>query len=237
MSEEPEYVVEFEEKRKGKPTGRWIPVARAVYRRKERADERSREVAEELDTETRVVPRPPIWDEWGFRKLTSRMGGTAPATREMKRRGEAGAVAGWAIYKGHIKNLIRIACGQGPDGEFAVEPAYRTTLIRDLAAVGETGLIEQIDGLWRKHPRGIPLSEVLDLQDDWDDSLERRIGRRIPRSPDELTREEIEDSKRLTREMYRVEEEKPPEEKLRELEAMRRELEERMERLKRELEK
>ena len=231
MSGEPEeYVVEFEDK-----PGRWVPISGAVYRSRERAEERSEKEAEALGVKTRVVPRTPIWDEWSFRKLTVRMGGIAPASREIKRRGEAGAIAGWAIYKGHVKNLIRVACGHGLEGEFAVEPAYRTTMIRDLDAVGETELIERIEGLWREHPRGIPLSEVLDLQDDWDDSLERRIGRRIPTSPDELTREDIEDSKRLTREMYL--EEKSPEKKLEDLEKMKRDLEERMARLKRELEK
>lgn len=227
MSEK-EYVVEFED------DGRWIPIAGAVYRDKDRADERSRKEGEAMGVETRVVPRTPMWNEWNFRKLTSRMGGTSPALREMKKRGEAGAIAAWAIYKQHVKNLIRLACGAGPEGEWASEPAFRTTMIRDLEAVGEEDLIEQIDGLWRKHPKGIPRSETLDLQDDWDQAVERRVGRRIPRSADDLTREDIEESKRLTKEMYEVKERKPPEEKLEDLEEMRQELERKIERLRRE---
>ena len=226
MSEEKEYVVEFEER-----PGRWTPVAGAIYESKEKAEERSKREAEAMGVKTRVTPRSAIWEEWNFKKLTSRMRGTAPAVREMKKRAEAGAVAAWAIYKAHIKNLIRLACGHGPEGEWASEPAFRTTFISDLEAVEETGLIEQIDGLWRKHPKGIPKSEMMDLQDDWDEAVERKAGRKIPRTPDELTREEIEESKRLTREMHKIEREKKPEEKLSDLEEMKRELEKRMERL------
>lgn len=231
MSEEEEYAVEFEDE-----PGRWVPIAGEVYKSREKAEERSREAEKKLRVKTRVVPRTPIWDEWSFRNLMIRMGGTGPAIREMKKRGEAGAVAGWAIYKGHIKNLIRLSCGGGLEGEFAREPAYRTTMIRDMEAVGETELIDHIEALWRKYPEGIPTSEVLDLQDDWDASLERRIGRRIPRTPTDLTKEDIEESKSITRKLHVIEK-KPPEEEIEELEKMKREIEERMERLKRELEK
>lgn len=228
MSEE-EYLVEFEER-----PGRWTPVAGAVYKDEKRAKERSRKEAEAMGVKTRVTPRRPIWEEWNFKKLTSRMGGTTPAIREMKKRAEAGAVAAWAIYKAHIKNLIRLACGAGPEGEWAREPAFRTTLMSDLEAVGENDLIEQIDGLWRKHPKGIPKSEMMDLQDDWDENIERKVGRRIPATPDDLTREEIEESKRLTKEMHELKERKAPEEKLSELEKMKRQLEKKIERLRRE---
>ena len=229
VSEEEEYVVEFEER-----PGRWSPIAGAIYKSRDRAEKRSKKEAKAMDVKTRVSPRPPIWSEWNFRKLASRMGGTAPAAREMKSRGESGAIAAWAIYKQHVKNLVRLACGAGPGGEFAREPAFRTTLISDLEAVGEKELIEQIEGLWRKHPKGIPRSEALDLQDDWDEGLERRVGRRIPRTPDDLTREEIEESKRLAKEMYEVKGKRSPEEKLSDLEEMKRELERKIERLKRE---
>lgn len=228
MSEE-EYLVEFEER-----PGRWTPVAGAVYKDEKRAKERSRKEAEAMGVKTRVTPRRPIWEEWNFKKLTSRMGGTTPAIREMKKRAEAGAVAAWAIYKAHIKNLIRLACGAGPEGEWASEPAFRTTLMSDLEAVGENDLKEQIDGLWRKHPKGIPKSEMMDLQDDWDENIERKVGRRIPATPDDLTREEIEESKRLTKEMHELKERKAPEEKLSELEKMKRQLEKKIERLRRE---
>ena len=178
--------------------------------------------------------RVPIWEEWGFFKLASRLGGTAPAAREMKKRGEAGAVAAWAIYKQHIKNLIRLSCGGGPEPELAKDPVYRTTMITDLEAVGETDLIEQIDGLWRKHPKGIPRSVMMDLQDDWDQGLERRVGRRIPRTPDDLTRAEIDESRRLSKEIYEVKEKKSSDEQLSDLEKMKRELERKIERLRRE---
>jgi len=228
MSEN-EYVVEFEDPDK---PGNWIPVSGAIYKSKERAEERSRKEAKAMGVETRVSPRPPIWEEWNFMKLASRMGGTAQAVREMKKRGEAGAIAAWAIYKQHVKNLIRLACGAGPEGEWAREPAFRTTLIGDLEAVGEEDLVKQIDELWSKYPKGIPRSEVLDLQDDWDESVEHRVGRRIPRSPDDLTREEIEESKRVTRELHTRKEKRTPEEKVSEMEEMKRELERKIERLK-----
>lgn len=177
--------------------------------------------------------RVPIWEEWGFFKLASRLNGTAPALREMKKRGEAGAIAGWAVYKNHIKNLIKLACGGGPSPELARDPAYRTTMISDLEAVGENELIEQIDGLWRKYPKGIPRSEMMDLQDNWDEDLGRRVGKRIPRTPGELTREEIEESKRLTKEMYEGKSRRQSsEEKISDLEEMKRELEKKIERLK-----
>ncbi|TRZ51719.1 MAG: hypothetical protein D4S01_04200 [Dehalococcoidia bacterium] len=176
----------------------------------------------------------PIWEEWGFFNLASRLDGTGPALREMKKRGEAGAIAAWSIYKVHVKNLIKLSCGGGPEPEMAKDPAYRTTMITDLEAVGETELIEQIDGLWRKHPKGIPRSEMMDLQDDWDQSLERRVGRSIPRTPDDLTREEIEESRRLTKEMYEAREKRSPEEKVSELEKMKMELERKIERLRKE---
>lgn len=225
MSEE-EFIVEFEDR-----PGRWTPVYGAVYKSRERAEERSRREAEAMGVRTRVVPRRPIWDEWNFRKLTTRLGGTGPAIREMKRRAESGAVAAWGIYKNHVKNLIRLTCGHGPEGEFAGEPAFRATLVSDLEAAGEEGLIEQIEGLWRKYPKGIPTSEMLDLQDDWDESVERRAGRRLPKTPGDLTVEEIEESKRLTRELHEARGKRTPEEKLSDLEEMKRELERRMERL------
>ena len=228
MAEE-EFLVEFEDK-----PGKWIAIAGAVYKDKEKAEERSRREAEAMGVKTRVVPRTPIWDEWNFTKLASRLRGTAPAAREMKKRGEAGAIAAWAIYKAHIKNLIRLACGGGPQGEYASDPAFRTTMTRDLEAVGEEDLIEQIDGLWRKYPKRIPRSEMMDLQDDWDETIERRVGRRIPRSPDDLTREEIEESRRLSKEMHGGKEKQSSEEKVSDLEEMKRELERKIERLKRE---
>lgn len=227
MSEK-EFVVEFEDK-----PGRWIEVSGAVYRDREKAEERSRKEAA-AGIKVRVVPRTPIYDEWNFMKLASRLRGTAPAAREMKKRGEAGAIAAWAIYKAHIKNMVKLSCGGGPEPELAKDPAYRTTMITDLEAVGETELIEQVDGLWRKHPKGIPRSEMMDLQDDWNESLERRVGRRIPRSPDDLTREEIEESRRLTKEMYEAKEKRSPKEKVSELEKMKRELEEKIARMRKE---
>lgn len=175
--------------------------------------------------------RVPLWEEWGFFKLASRLNGTAPALREMKKRGEAGAIAGWAVYKNHVRNLIKLACGGGPSPELAKDPAYRTTMISDLEAVGENELIEQIDRLWRKHPKGIPRSEMMDLQDRWDETLAHRVGRKIPRTPDELTREEIQESKRLTKEMYEGKSRQSSEEKLSDLEKMKREIEERMKKL------
>lgn len=226
MSEE--YVVEFEDK------GRWIAISGAIYKDRARAEKRSEREAESMGVKTRVSPRTPIWEEWNFMKLASRLGGTAQATREMKRRGEAGAIAGWAIYKGHVKNLVKLACGGGPQGEWASEPAFRMTMIRDLEAVGEEALVEQIEGLWRKYPKGIPRSEMMDLQDDWDETVERKVGRGIPRSPDDLTREEIEESKRLAKEMHEGKAAKAPEEKLSDLEEMKRELERKIERMRRE---
>lgn len=226
MSEE--FVVEFEEKK-----GKWYPVT-GTYRTRERADERSKEVAEELGKRTRVVRRPPIWEDWNFRSLTTRLRGTDLALREVKKRGEAGAIAGWAIYKAHIRNLIGLACGER-EPELAREPAYRSTMLRDMRAVGEDELVEQIEGLWRKYPKAIPLSEALDLKDDWDEEVERRVGRTIPKTPGELTTDETEESRRITRELYEVPRapEEGEEEEIKRLEKMRAELEEKLKKLRR----
>jgi len=233
MSED-EYIIEMEEKE-----GRWTPIAGEIYRDKYRAEERSKQAAEEMSVKTRVAPRIPIWDEWNFAKLAARLEGTAPAIREMKKRGETGAIAGWAIYKGHVKNLIKLACGAGPEGEWAREPAYRSTMMRDLDVVWETKLIEQINELWKKHPKAIPTSDMMDLQEDWNKELESRVGKTIPKSPSEMTREDIEASKKITREMHIGKTEIPeaitewePVDNVSELEEMKAELERRIERLK-----
>ena len=169
----------------------------------------------------------PLWDEWNFYKLASRLEGTARALREMKRRGEAGAIAGWAIYKNYIENLIRLSLSRP-------EPAFRTTMINDLRAVGEDDLIERIEALHREYPEGVPSVKIYDLMEEWDEELSRRVGRRIPRAPAELTREEIEESKRITKQLYEIPPPPPEvEEEIRRLEKMRAELEERLRRLRR----
>lgn len=225
MSEEERYIIEFQPRPKTKPA-EWLPVSGLLFKSKERAEEEAEKEEKELGVPTRVTRQPRIYEVWNFRKLMSRMEGTTPALREMKKRGKAGAIAGWAIYKRYIKGLLKTALK--PE---AADPAYRTTMITDLEAVGEDELVEQIEGLHRKHPEGIPLSERLDLIEDWDESLERRVGRKIPRTPDDLTREEIEESKRITRELHKAEEKKKPEEKITELEEMKEQLEERMKKL------
>jgi len=239
MAEEEEWIVEFEES-----PGRWIPITGAVYRDKRRAEERRRQEEEKLGTKTRVVRGTPIWDEWNFFRLASRLGGTTEAIREMKKRGEAGAIVAWSIYKNHIENLIRAACGAGAEGEYAREPAYRAPLYSDLEMAGEEDLIEQIEGLWRKYPNGIPTHVVRDLIDDWNDSLQRRVGRRIPKRPEELTVEDIEESKRISRELYkgitrearRIEKrEEEVRKEIEEIEAMKREIERRLEELKKKI--
>jgi len=172
----------------------------------------------------------PIWEEWNFLKLASRLRGTEIALREIRRRGEAGAIAGWAIYKNYIENLIRLSLSMP-------EKAYRTTMINDLRAVGEDDLIEKIEDLHAEYPEGVPTVKTLNLVDEWDGELSKRVGRRIPRSPNELTIEEIEESKRITRELYEVprapKEGEGVEEEIRRLEEMRGELEERLKRLRR----
>lgn len=226
MSEE-RYIIEFQPRPRKKPS-EWLPVAGLLFKTKERAEEISRKQAEKLGVPTRVVKQPKIYEIWNFRKLMSRMEGTAPALGEMKKRGEAGAIAGYAIYKQYVEGLLRVAMKRE-----ASDPAFRITMTSDLEAVGEDKLAEQIEGIHRKFPKGIPTSEQLDLIDDWNDSLQRRVGRTIPKDPSELTEEEIEESKRITKEMHTGEKtEKPSEEKLNDLEKMKKELEERIAKLK-----
>jgi len=172
-----------------------------------------------------------IWEVWNFYELASRLKGTQPAIRELKRRGEAGAVAAWAIYRGYISNLIRFCFDM-------TEPSYRSPMLNDMAAVREMELIEEIEALHKKYPQGVPSYEVLDLVDAWGEKLDRRVGLRVPRSPAELTAEQIAEAKRITRELWKVESQpresskesrKPEGEHL--LKDMKRELREKFERL------
>lgn len=226
MSEEERYIIEFQPRPKRKPS-EWLPVAGLVFKSKERAEEEAGKQAEELGVPTRVTKQLPIYEVWNFRKLMSRMEGTTPALQEMKRRGEAGAIAGWAIYKRYVKGLLKTALKRE-----ARDVAFRTTIVSDLKAVGEDKLVEEIEGLHRKFPKGIPSSEVSDAIKDWDDSLQRRVGRTIPKDPRDLTREDIEESKRITKEMWTGKAERSREEKITEIEKMRKDLEKRLEKLK-----
>lgn len=144
-----------------------------------------------------------VWETWGFYKLAYRLKGTKYALREMKKRGEAGAIAGWAIYADYVKHLTR-RCFDLPDA------AYRVTMISDLEAVGEMDLIGKIEALHAKYPEGVPEHEVLDLVEEWSSDLAKRVGKRIPISPDELTPEQKAESRRITRKLWGAPEEEPP---------------------------
>lgn len=145
-----------------------------------------------------------ICEIWGFYKLAYRLKGTKYALREMKKRGEAGAIAGWAIYADYVKFLTR-HCFDLPDA------AYRVSMISDLEAVGEMDLIKKIEALHSKYPEGVPEHEVLDLTDEWPKDLEERVGQRIPVTVDEVTPEQKAESRRITREMWGApKEEEPP---------------------------
>lgn len=80
------------------------------------------------------------------------------------------------------------------------EPAGRTLVIDALTACGEYELVRKIEEL---HASGIPITSkhVLDLQDEWIREFEAKIGRPVP-SASEVTEEEIEGSKRITRELH-----------------------------------
>lgn len=147
--------------------------------------------------------KPEIWEVWNFYELASRLKGTQLALRELKRRGDAGAIAAWAIYREYMTNLIRFCFDM-------TEPAYRSPMLNDMAAVGEMELIDEIEALHKKYPEGAPSYVILDLADSWAEKLDRRVGVRVPRSPGELTAEQIAESKRIARELW--EGEAPPRE-------------------------
>lgn len=225
--EEEPYIIEFQPRPRKKPS-EWLIVPGLLFREKERAEEQAEKQAEELGVPTRVTKQIPIYEEWNFRKLMGRLEGSIPALREMKRRGEAGAIAGHAIYKRYVKGLLKNALSKD-----ARDEAFRTTMVSDLEAVGEDKLVEEIEGLHRKYPKGIPDLERSDVIKDWDDSFERRAGRTIPKDPRELTREDIEESKRITKEMWTSKAtKKTREEKVSDLERMKKQLKERLEKLK-----
>jgi hypothetical protein len=219
-----EYEIQF------KSDNRWIPITGAIFRDPRKADEALDKYKEEFKA-VRVAPRKQLYEVWNFNELAPRLEGTDRALREMKKRGEAGAIAGWAIFKQRVEQLIGIALGEGKEGSFAREPSYRSTIYSDLEAAGETGLIQRIEDLWEKYPDRVPRNEVLDLKEEFNAELDRRVGRSIPRSPSELSREDIEDSREAAKSLYVKKAEASAEEELAELERMKREIEEKMRRL------
>lgn len=220
-----EYEIQF------MPDKRWLPVAGPPFGSREKAEEHLEEYRKRLGVEVRVVRRPKIYEIWNFNELAPRLNGTDRALRELKKRGEAGAIVGWAIYKQRVEQLIGSALGEGKEGPFAREPSYRGPLYADLDAAGETNLISRIEKLWEKYPDRVPSNEVLDLKEAWNEEFTRRVGRSIPRSPQDLTREDIDASKKVTKELYQKKAERSVDEEMAELERMKKDLEEKMRRL------
>ena len=169
-----------------------------------------------------MAERKPIGEIWSLRELRTRMGFVS-ATRELKRRCEAGAIAGCGIYADQVKYWISVALRE-------TEPAGRAPTTDALIACGEDELVRKIEEL---HASGKPITSkhILDLQDEWMRELEAKVGREIP-SAGELTEEEREESKRITRELHALPpkppEVKPKEVAAEELEAMKKALEKRI---------
>lgn len=220
-----EYEIQF------KSDSRWLPIPGAAFRDKATAEGELEKYTKEF-TEVRVAPRQPLYDMWNFNTLAPRLEGTDKALREVKKRGQAGAIAGWAIYKQRVEQLIGLALGEGKDGQYAKEPSYRSSIYSDLEAVGEMNLITQIDELWAQYPDHVPRNVILDLKEEWNENLSRQVGRNIPHSPAELTKEDIAESKKVTKELYVKKAQQSVDEEVAELERMKKEIEEKMKRLK-----
>lgn len=168
----------------------------------------------------------PVGEVWSIKDLRSRMGFVS-ATREMKRRCEAGAVAACGIYASQVKHWISVAVK-------TEERAGRDPVIDALTACGEDEIIRKIEDL---HASGTPITSkhILDFQEDWLREFQDRIGREVP-SASEITKQEIEESKRIARELHKIppkkeEAPKPKEAELAELEEMKKALEKRMQEL------
>lgn len=134
---------------------------------------------------------------WNIKELINKVG-PEKAIRELKKRCDAGAIIGCTIYKRQIEHWLQVAmrfedkAGRGPAEDF-------------MAAAGEDEWVRRVEKLHEEHPAGIPRSIQLDLIDEFNADLERKVGRRIPLEPGDASEEDIKESKRIAGQMARHE--------------------------------
>lgn len=139
---------------------------------------------------------------WNIKELINKVG-PEKAIRELKKRCEAGAIIGCTLYKRQIEHWLQVAmrfedkAGRGPAEEF-------------MAAAGEDVWVGRVEKLHEEYPDGIPRSKQLDLIDEFNTELERKVGRRIPLEPGDASEEDIKESKKVAGQMARHEKITPP---------------------------
>lgn len=139
---------------------------------------------------------------WNIKELINKVG-PEKAIRELKKRCEAGAIIGCTLYKRQIEHWLQVAmgfedrAGRGPAEQF-------------MAAAGEDEWVQKVERLHEEFPNGIPRSKQLDLIDEFNTNLERKVGRRIPLEPGDASEEDIKESKRIAGQMARHEKVTPP---------------------------
>jgi len=134
---------------------------------------------------------------WNIKELINKVG-PEKAIRELKKRCEAGAIIGCTLYKRQIEHWLQVAmrfedkAGRGPAEEF-------------MEAAGEDAWVRKVEKLHEEHPDGIPRSIRLDIIDEFNAELERKVGRNIPLEPGDASEEDIKESKRIAGQMARHE--------------------------------
>ncbi len=143
---------------------------------------------------------------WSMKTLISKYGPVA-TIRELKKRCDAGAIVGCSMYLNFSLHLIETAL------KFK-DPAMQAPSLDFLEAAEGDRWVKRIEEIHAKYPdRRVPKNVIGDLQDEFRDELERRVGRIIPRLPSDATREDIMLSKKITEQLARGTFIKKPEEK------------------------
>lgn len=142
-----------------------------------------------------------IWRIWGDGGLIDKLGPDR-TIRELKKRCDAGAIIGCSLYKLLIEKWIDVATG-------AKDPGQRGPAEDFMSSAGEEELVKKIEDLHVQYPNGIPRSIRMDVKDEWDAALEKKVGRRIPLDPKDASKKDIEESKRIAQELMAKEMPRP----------------------------
>lgn len=143
---------------------------------------------------------------WSMKTLISKYGPVA-TIRELKLRCDAGAIVGCSMYLNFSQHLIETAL------KFK-DPAMQAPSLDFLEAAEGDKWVKRIEEIHAEYPdRRVPKNVIGDLQDEFRDDLERRVGRIIPRLPADATQEDIMQSKKIGEQLARGAFIRKPEEK------------------------
>lgn len=134
-----------------------------------------------------------IWQIFGPGGLIDKLGPDR-AIRELKKRCDAGAIIGCSLYKLLIEKWIDVATG-------AKDPGQRGPAEDFMSSAGEDELVKKIEDLHVQYPNGIPRSIRMDVKDEWNAALEKKVGRRIPLDPKDASKKDIAESKKIAEQL------------------------------------